>query len=219
MSYVYMKALENKATKYDRGIKFLTLGNLPKIKKLIVEKYLVSSDHILDIGMGTGTFAVLAALRKKVNVIGIDQSDKMLAIAKKHINQANVQEFVHPIRLPVVEMDTEFLDETFDKVIAILSLSEMYQNEQDYCFKQIYRVLKPEGQFILVDEIIPRKWWKKVFYFTIRLPLVFITYLFTNLSTKSLKNINNRLLENNFMIIEEKKYLLDSLSLIRVKKQ
>ncbi|MHA1474586.1 MAG: class I SAM-dependent methyltransferase, partial [Promethearchaeota archaeon] len=130
MSYVYMKALENKATKYDRGIKFLTLGNLPKIKKLIVEKYLVSSDHILDIGMGTGTFAVLAALRKKVNVIGIDQSEKMLVIAKQHINEAKVQEFVHPMHLPVVEMDTKFLDETFDKVIAILSLSEMYQNEQ-----------------------------------------------------------------------------------------
>ena len=219
MSYVYMKALENKATKYDKGIKFLTLGNLPKIKKLIVERYLVPSDHILDIGMGTGTFSVFAALRKKVNVIGIDQSEKMLSIAKKHINEANVQEFVHPMHIPVVEMDTEFLDDTFDKVIAILSFSEMYQNEQDFCLKQIYRVLKPEGQFILVDEIIPRKWWKKVLYFTIRLPLVFITYLFTNLSTKSLKNINNRLLENNFMIIEEKKYLLDSLCLIRVKKQ
>jgi len=219
MSYVYMKALENKATKYDKGIKFLTLGNLPKIKKLVVEKYLTSSEHILDIGMGTGTFAVLAALRKKVNVIGIDQSEKMLAIAKQHINEAKVQEFVHPKHIPVVEMDTEFLEETFDKVIAILSLSEMYQNEQDFCLRQIYRVLKPEGQFILVDETIPRKWWKKILYFTIRLPLVFITYLFTNLSTKPLKNIDNRLLENNFILIEEKKYLLDSLSLIRVKKQ
>ena len=97
MSYVYMKALENKAAKYDRGIKFLTLGNLPKIKKLIVERYLVSSEHILDIGMGTGTFAVLAALRKKVNVIGIDQSEKMLAIAKQHINSAKVPQFVHPM--------------------------------------------------------------------------------------------------------------------------
>ncbi len=218
MSYVYMKALENKATRYDRGIKLLTLGNLPRIKKLIVEKYLVSSEHILDIGMGTGTFAVLAALRKKVNVIGIDKSEKMLAIAKHHINEAKVQEFVHPMLLPVVEMDTEFLDETFDKVIAILSLSEMYQNEQDFCFKQIYRVLKPNGQFIIVDETIPRKWWKKILYFTIRLPLAFITFLVTNLSTKSLKNINNRLLENNFILLEEKKYLIDSLSLIRAKK-
>jgi len=219
MSYVFMKALENKATKYDKGIKFLTLGNLPKIKKLIVESYLTFSEHILDIGMGTGTFAVLAALRKKVNVIGIDQSVKMLEIAKLNINEAKVQEFVHPMLLSVIEMDTEFLEETFDKVIAILSLSEMYQNEQDFCLRQIYRVLKHEGQLILVDETIPRKWWKKFLYFTIRLPLAFITYLFTNLSTKPLKNIDDRLLENNFILIEEKKYLLDSLSLIRVKKQ
>lgn len=219
MSYVFMKALENKATKYDKGIKFLTLGNLPKIKELIVERYLTSSENILDIGMGTGTFAVLAAIRKKVNVTGIDQSEKMLDLANQRINEAGVQEFVHPMCLPVVEMDTEFLEESFDKVIAILSLSEMYENEQDFCLRQIYRVLKPEGQFIIVDETIPRKWWKKILYFAIRVPLVFITFLFTNLSTKSLKNINNHLKENNFIILEEKKYLLDSLSLIRVKKQ
>ena len=214
-----MKALENKATQYDKGIKFLTLGVLPKIKKMIIDQYLDPSDNLLDIGMGTGTFAVLAALRKKVNVIGIDHSEKMLAIAKQHIDEANVQEFVHPMSLPVVEMDTKFSDETFDKVIAILSLSEMYQNEQDFCFKQIYRVLKPEGQFILVDETIPENWGKKILYFAIRIPLEFFTYLFTKLSTKSLKNIKNRLLKSNFIIMEEKKYLLDSLSIIRVKKQ
>ncbi|QEE16897.1 corrinoid protein-associated methyltransferase CpaM [Promethearchaeum syntrophicum] len=219
MSYVFMKALEKKAEKYDRGIKLLTLGKLPKIKKWIVEKYLTSADQILDIGMGTGTFAVLAASMKKVNVVGIDQSEKMLVVANRHINEANVQEYVHPMHLAAVEIDSKFLNESFDKVIAILSLSEMYRSEQDYCFKQIYRVLKAEGQFIIVDETIPEKWWKKILYFTIRVPLVFLTYLFTNLSTKSLKNINHRLLESNFIIIDEKKYLLETLSLIRVKKQ
>ena len=218
MSYVFMKALEKKAAKYDRGIKILTLGKLPKIKKLIVERYLTSSDHILDIGMGTGTFSVLAALRKKVDVTGLDQSEKMLAIAKQHIFEANVQEFVHPKCLPVVEMDSEYLDETFDKVVAILSFSEMYQNEQEFCLKQIYRVLKPDGEFILVDEIIPRNLWKKILYYTIRIPLAFITYLFTKLSTKSLKNIHNRLIEHNFVIIEERKYLFDSLSFLLMKK-
>jgi len=213
-----MKALEKKAVKYDRGIKILTLGKLPKIKKLIVERYLTSSEHILDIGMGTGTFAVLAASIKKVNVVGIDQSEKMLAIANQHIIEADVQEFVHPKCLPVVEMDTEFLDGTFDKVIAILSFSEMYLDEQKFCLEQVYRVLKPEGEFILVDEIIPGNWWKKSIYYAIRLPLAFITYIFTNLSTKSLKNIHNSLIEQKFVIIEEKKYLLDSLSFIRMKK-
>ena len=37
-----------------------------------------------------------------------------------------------------------FLDEKFDKMIAILSLSEMYYNEQDFCYKSIHNGLKLE---------------------------------------------------------------------------
>ncbi|MHA1766377.1 MAG: corrinoid protein-associated methyltransferase CpaM [Promethearchaeota archaeon] len=218
MSYVYMKALENKATKYDKGIKLLTLGTLPKIKKFIVDQYITPSDHILDIGMGTGTFAILSASKKKTDVIGIDRSEKMLAIATNHINKAGFQELVHPKHLNIVEMDTEFPDCIFDKVIAILSISEMYINERAFCLKQISRVLKPEGEFIIVDEMIPRKIWQKLLYYAIRIPLVFLTYIITNLSTKSLEDIYELLEDYNFRILEERSYLLDSLRLIRVKK-
>ncbi|MEJ2249006.1 MAG: hypothetical protein P8Y97_05010 [Candidatus Lokiarchaeota archaeon] len=65
MSYVYMKSLENKAKKYDKGIKTLTLGRYPKIKQFIVKNYLTEGESLLDLGMGTGTFAILATKKKK----------------------------------------------------------------------------------------------------------------------------------------------------------
>ena len=73
MSYVYMKSLENKAEKYDKGIRVLTLGKLPKIKKYISENYVEKDDTLLDIGMGTGTFTILCA-KKGAKVTGIDYS-------------------------------------------------------------------------------------------------------------------------------------------------
>ncbi|MFW9879691.1 MAG: class I SAM-dependent methyltransferase, partial [Candidatus Thorarchaeota archaeon] len=71
---------------------------------------------------------------------------------------------------------------------------------------------------ILVDEVKPRKFWKKIVYFFIRIPLKIITYFKTQLTTKSLENIEKRLEDYNFFLIEERYYLLDSLKLFRLKK-
>ena len=218
MSYVYMKSLENKAEKYDKGIKTLTLGKYPKIKKYIADNYLNKNESLLDIGMGTGTFAILAA-KKGLKVTGIDYSEKMLEVAKKNIQEQKLEGQIITKRMPVINLDIEFEDESFDKVTAMLSFSELYQKEQDYSLKHIYRILKENGEFILVDEVKPKKFWKKVVYFIIRIPLVLITFLKSQLTTKPLKDIEKRLENNNFEIVEEKLYLLDTLKLFRIKKK
>lgn len=220
MSYVYMKALEKKATKYDRGIRILTLGRLTRIKQEIIDSFLAPQDSILDIGMGTGTFAVMCAQSgKNLTIIGIDQSDSMVNVAQKHIQDAQVKDSVKTMHLPVVEMDSAFSDGSFDKVTALLSFSEMYPAEQQFCLQQIYRILKPNGQFILVDETRPHSWWKRMFYFLIRIPLAFFTFMITNLSTAPLKNIHKGFADANFELIKENSYLLDSLTLFVVKKK
>ncbi|MFX1313725.1 MAG: corrinoid protein-associated methyltransferase CpaM [Promethearchaeota archaeon] len=213
-----MKALEKKAEKYDKGINYLTLGRLPKIKRYISDNLINKNDNVLDIGMGTGTFAILCA-KKGVFVTGIDYSEKMLEVAKKNIKLEGVNEGIQIIKMPVIELDEQFSDESFDKITAMLSLNELYQKEQDYCLRQIHRILKENGEFILVDEVKPKNFWKKVIYFIIRIPLVLITFLKSQLTTKRLKDIEKRLETNNFEIIEEKLYLLDTLKLFRIKKR
>ncbi|MFX1574396.1 MAG: corrinoid protein-associated methyltransferase CpaM [Promethearchaeota archaeon] len=217
MSYVYMKALEKKAEKYDKGINFLTLGRLPKIKRYLSDNLIQKNDNLLDIGMGTGTFAILCA-KKGAFVTGIDYSEKMLEIAKKNIKLEGINEGIRIIKMPVIELDEQFSDKSYDKITAILSFSEFYQSEQDFCLAQINRILKDDGEFILVDEVKPKKIWKKLIYFFIRVPLVIITYFKSQLTTNNLKNIEKRLEEHNFSLIEEKYYLLDTLKLFRLKK-
>ncbi|MFX1410470.1 MAG: corrinoid protein-associated methyltransferase CpaM [Promethearchaeota archaeon] len=217
MSYVYMKSLEKKAEKYDKGIKILTLGRLPKIKEFIVENYLTKEETLLDIGMGTGTFAILCA-KKGVNVVGIDFSEQMLEIAKKNREIKDLNDFIEIIRMPVIELEHRFPDNSFDKITTILLLSELYFKEQEFCLSQIFRILKENGEFILVDEVKPKKLWKKMIYSLIRIPLVLTTFIKSHLTTKPIKNLEERLIQHNFIIIEKKLYLLDSLKLIRLKK-
>ncbi len=217
MSYIYMKSLEKKAEKYDKGIKTLTLGKLPKIKQYIVENYINVNDNILDIGMGTGTFAILCA-KKGAKVTGIDYSEKMLKVAKKNINDEGINGAINVIKMPVIDLDKNISDKSFNKVVSILCFSELYSKEQDYALDQILRIIEDNGEFILVDEVKPKNLWKRILYFIIRIPLAFINFLKTHVSTKPLKNFEEKLEEHNFQVIEEKFYLLDTLKLMRIKK-
>jgi len=217
MSYIYMKSLEKKAEKYDKGRKILTLGRLPKIKQYIVDNYLKKDEILLDVGMGTGTFAILCA-NKGLNVVGIDSSEKMLDIARKNIEKEDLNKTIKIVKMPVIELDEKFADNSFDKVTLILVFSELYFKEQEFCLNQIFRILKENGEFILIDEVKPKIFWRKVLYFIIRIPLALITFIKAHVSTKSLEDIEKRLQNHSFIIIEEKLYLLDSLKIIRSKK-
>jgi len=218
MSYVYMKALEKKAEKYDRGIRILTFGKLPKIKQEITENYIQLNDKLLDIGMGTGTFTILCA-KRGARVTGIDFSDKMLKVAQENIKKENLQEKIQIIKMPIINLDKQFNDKSFDKITAILCFSELYSKEQDFALDQIFRILKDDGQFILVDEVKPKNFGKKLIYFIIRIPIAFINFLKAHISTKRLKNLEEKLEDHKFKIIEQKLYLYDSLILMRLKKQ
>ena len=213
-----MKSLEKKAEKYDRGIRILTLGKLPKIKQEIAESYVEPSDRLLDIGMGTGTFTMLCA-KKGAQVTGIDFSEKMLEVAQENIKNEDLQDKIQIIKMPIINLDKQFNDKSFDTITTILCFSELYSKEQDYALDQIFRILKDDGQFILVDEVKPKKFGKKLLYFIIRIPIAFINFLKAHVSTKRLKNLEEKLEDHKFKIIEQKLYLYDSLILIRLKKE
>lgn len=213
-----MKSLENKAERYDKGINTLTLGKYPKIKQYIADNYLYEGENLLDIGMGTGTLAILAA-NKGLDVTGIDYSEKMLNVARRNIKERNLSQQIKIKRMSIINLDKEFKNKSFDKVTAMLIFSELYEKEQDFTLDQIYRILKDTGEFILVDEVKPKALWKKILYFIIKVPLVVLTFLKSQLTTKALNNFENRLEKHRFDIISEKYYLLDTLKLLRIKKR
>ena len=216
-SYVFMKILESAPQRYDQGINMLTLGQGKRIQQEIVENYINSGDQVLDIGCGTGTLAIACA-EKGASVIGFDISRQMLAIARGKVEEQNLADKIQLQEMGAIEMDKAFDSETFDKIVSTLVFSEFYPDEQKYVLGQAYRVLKPGGLVIIADEVRPNSLWKRILHLSVRIPLAVITYILTQTSTRTLKDVESSLTDAGFKIIHQKRSLLDSLGLYVTKK-
>lgn len=216
-SYVFMKILESSAQRYDAGINMLSLGHSNRIKRQIVENYIAAGDRVLEIGCGTGTLAILCA-EKGASVLGFDISPQMLGIASKKIRERNLGERVQLREMGATEMDKAFDSETFDKVVSILVFSELYPDEQKYVLGEAYRVLKQGGIIIIADEVRPNSPAKRMLQLLVRTPLMVITYIVTQTSTKAVKGIENAIAGAGFEIVHQERRLFDSFGLYVARK-
>jgi ubiquinone/menaquinone biosynthesis C-methylase UbiE len=104
------------------------------------------SDHVLDVGTGLGaTLGLIAARTPNGVATGIDYSDVMLDIAtKRHrrlIGQGRVRvECAASDKLP-------FPDAAFDKAVTMHTL--YFWDPAEPHFREIARVLKPDGTFVI----------------------------------------------------------------------
>jgi ubiquinone/menaquinone biosynthesis C-methylase UbiE len=216
-SYVFMKVLESSARRYDAGINILSLGQINKIKREIVDNYIAAGDKVLEIGCGTGTLAVLCA-EKGASVFGFDMSSRMLGIAKKKIREKNLGDRVEIAEMGAIEMDKAFASETFDKVVSTLVFSELYSDEQRYVLAEAYRVLKQGGLIVIADEVRSNSVAKRVIQLLVRIPLMVITYILTQTSTKAVKGIENAIAGAGFEIVHQERRFFDSFGLYIAKK-
>ena len=216
-SYVFMKVLESSARRYDFGINILSLGQSERVKREIVKNYIIVADKVLEMGCGTGTLAILCA-EKSTSVTGFDLSSGMLDIARKKIEESNLTDRIELKHMSAVEMDKAFDDETFHKVVGTLFLSELYSDEQKYALREAYRVLKPGGLIIIADEIRPHSLARRVLQWLIRTPVMVITYVLTQASTKPLKDVESLLTAAGFGIIYQRKSRLDFFGLYVARK-
>ena len=216
-SYIFMKVLESSAQRYDAGIKILSLGQIEKIHKEIVENHIAVGDEVLEIGCGTGTLAILCA-EKGASVVGFDISPQMLSIANKKIRERNLTDRIQLEEMGAIEMDKAFNSDTFDKIVSALVFSEFYSDEQKYVLREAHRVLKHGGLIIIADEVRPNSLAKRMLQLLVRIPLTVITYILTQTSTKALKSIESAMTSAGFQIIHQKRTLLDSFGLYVAKK-
>jgi SAM-dependent methyltransferase len=132
------------ATLMNRGHKPLTLWGLTHVK--IEPNYV-----ILDVGCGGGkTVSRLAEKAPLGKVFGIDYSADMVEYSKK-VNK----KLIAQNRVEIVEGSVEktgFSDDFFDLVTAI----ETYYFWPSFsdALKEIMRVLKPSGHFLMVNEMV-----------------------------------------------------------------
>jgi demethylmenaquinone methyltransferase/2-methoxy-6-polyprenyl-1,4-benzoquinol methylase len=199
LSYVYMKILESRPRRYDRGIAWLSLGQADRVKREIVERYVQEGTRMLDVGAGTGTLALMAAARG-ATVTGIDVSAPMLAEAERKRRESPVGERVTLLEAGVAEMDTALEGMTFDLVTASLVMSELSGDEQRYALAQVASLLVPGGRLVVVDETRPAGPARRALYHLVRLPLALVTFSLTQTSTRPVDGLEERVREAGFTV-------------------
>lgn len=192
-----MKVLESAPDRYDMGIRILTLGRLDKAYDRLTS-YIKSGQKVLDIGCGTGALTLRATL-KGANVKGIDLNLQMLEIAQKRANKTNVKKNVEFCEMGAAELDSE-KTENYDVVMSGLCFSELTEDELIYTMKEVKRILKPKGILLVADEVIPNRLSKKMFNWLIRFPLVIITFILTQTTTKAVDNLPEMMEKAGFLI-------------------
>jgi demethylmenaquinone methyltransferase/2-methoxy-6-polyprenyl-1,4-benzoquinol methylase len=162
----------NISGRYDL-LNHLLSANIDKIwrRKTIKKIKPYRPKSILDIATGTGDFAVAASKIEDVKIIGIDISEGMLNVGRKKILKKKLSH-----RIELLKADSEnlpFEDNSFDGAIVGFGVRNFENLEKG--LSEIFRVLKPEGVFFVLEFSKPKKAPFRQFYqfyFTRILPLV-----------------------------------------------
>jgi ubiquinone/menaquinone biosynthesis C-methylase UbiE len=129
---------------YD-GFELLLSG----IRKKNVEQINPTGKTVLDVATGTGSLAIELG-KQAEKVVGIDLSDKMLAVAQRKSKSRNIT-FQ---KMDASEM--EFEDDSFDIVTISLGLHDMPLEIRDAVLKESKRVLKSDGQLFILEHCLPQ---------------------------------------------------------------
>ena len=198
LSFIYMKILESQPSRYDRAINVISFGAARRLIAELVDQNVRPGDTVLDIGCGTGTAAILAA-RKGATVVGVDVSHGMLAIAGRKIESEGCADRIELLEMGISGIDS-IREDGFDVVISTLVFSELSSDEQDYALHHARRVLKHDGRLAIVDEVRPNRMVPRVLYALFRLPLLCITFLLTQTTTRPVEGLAERVAAAGFKI-------------------
>jgi len=147
------------ANRYDLLNDILSLGiHRTWLKKAIKYVPAHKARMVLDLATGTGNFAFeFAKANPSAVVIGIDLAEKMLEIAKQKALRYN-----RNVHFQVGDAThIPFENDTFD----IVSISYGIRNVDNLlkCLEEIHRVLKPDGNLLIVEFGTPKPWFKPLY--------------------------------------------------------
>ncbi len=207
-SYVYMKILESQPKRYDVGIALLSFGKSERIKRRIVNENVREGDRVLEIGVGTGTMALLAAERG-ARVVGFDVSPSMLRVAREKIAAGAHADRIELFELGVSGME-QFPDGSFDVVMSTLVFSELSSDERAYALSHAYRVLTCEGRLALADEVRPKNGIKRIVHASLRFPLAVLTFALTQTSTRSVEGLEEAVAGAGFRVLSAQRSVMEA---------
>ena len=121
-----------------------------KVLQLVGQK---NPKRILDIATGTGDLAIMMAELKPEKIVGLDISSGMLEVGTQKIASENLSNLIE-----MVLGDSEkipFEDASFDAITVSFGVRNFENLEKG--LKEIFRVLKPGGIFVVLETAVPTK--------------------------------------------------------------
>lgn len=144
---------DNIAHRYDFLNHFLSLG-IDKLwrRRAIGELKKLQPHSILDIATGTGDLALASLRLNPREIVGIDISEEMLAIAGKKIDKAGKS---HIIRFEKGDSEQiNFPDNHFDGITVAFGVRNFENLSKG--LKEMHRVLKPGGKVVILEFAQPQ---------------------------------------------------------------
>jgi ubiquinone/menaquinone biosynthesis C-methylase UbiE len=152
LSYRFLTPLYDLIQKYIvRDVRYKT--------RLIRQAAIQPGQHVLDLGCGTGTLAIMAKQSQpSAEVTGLDADPEMLKAAryKSAERQAHVKfdvGFTNKLPYP---------DASFDRLISSIMIHHLKTPDKITTAKEVFRVLKPGGELHIIDFGKPYTWYGKL---------------------------------------------------------
>ena len=139
---------------YDGLNRVISFGIDIKWRKKVVDIVANSKPKfILDIATGTGDMAINLAETNADKIVGLDISEGMLDVGKQKIIKKGLQD-----KIEMVVGDSEnlpFENDSFDAITVGFGVRNFETLEKG--LSEIYRVLKPNGIFVILETSVPTK--------------------------------------------------------------
>lgn len=122
-------------------------------RALLAQANLQNDQTILDIACGTGTLAIGIKRRfPDIKIYAIDADADILQMAREKAAR-NKSEITFE---QTFSDNLSFTDNSFDRVFSTLFFHHLTLESKLKTFREILRVLKPDGEFHLADYALPR---------------------------------------------------------------
>lgn len=110
----------------------------------------VSARRILELGTGTGeTARRVLKLHPQAELVGIDESDSMLAEARRDLPES--------ADLRQSRLQDPLPEGPFDLVFSCLTVHHLDGEEKAELFRRVAQRLRARGRFVLADVVVPER--------------------------------------------------------------